>query len=130
MASLTENRNTVSLHFGAPHYTYHRVSGSVIFAGAIAAQNADGNAVPASDAAGLIVLGRAESAAASGESLDIRRGAYLYNNGTSTEALTVADIGAVAYVVDDHTVGKLGGTNKVKAGTVLDVSTDGVAVLI
>ena len=96
----------------------------------MAAQNADGKAAPASDTAGLVVLGRAEATVGAGETLVIRRGAFLFDNGTSTEALTVADIGAVCYVVDDHTVGKTGGTNKIKVGTVLDVTDDGVAVLI
>ena len=33
-------------------------------------------------------------------------------------------------MVDDHTVGKAGGTNAVPAGVVMDVTEDGVAGLI
>ena len=47
-----------------------------------------------------------------------------------SEALTQADIGADCFVCDDQTVGKIGGTNKVKAGVVLDVTPEGVAVIV
>ena len=77
-----------------------------------------------------MVLGRAETGANAGFGVLIRKGAYLCNNGEGAEALTGADIGKECFVVDDNTVGKVGGTNKVKAGTVLDVTNDGVAVLI
>ena len=130
MAALTDTRNTAELHVGGVHYSYNREAAATIYAGALAAQNADGKAVPASDAAGLVVLGRAETTANAGFGVVIRKGAFLYNNGEGSEKLTVADIGAACYVVDDNTVGKVGGTNKVKAGTVLDVTENGVAVLI
>ena len=131
MAALTEARNTRELHVGAVKYNYDReVASGTIYAGALVAQNADGTAAPASDTAGLVVLGRAEATVVAGETLVSRRGAFLFDNGTDSEALTVADIGAVCYVVDDHTVGKTGGTNQIKVGTVLEVTDDGVAVLI
>ena len=41
-----------------------------------------------------------------------------------------ATIGKDCYIVDDQTVGKIGGTNKIKAGKIIDVTADGVAVLI
>ena len=130
MAALTEGRNTTELHVGGVHYSYSREAAETIYAGALAAQNADGKAVPASDAAGLVVLGRAETGANAGFGVVIRKGAYLYNNSEGSEALTAADIGKECFVVDDNTVGKVGGTNKVKAGIVLDVTENGVAVLI
>ena len=130
MAALTEGRNTTELHVGGVHYSYSREAAATIYAGALAAQNADGKAVPASDAAGLVVLGRAETGANAGFGVVIRKGTYLYNNGEGAEALTAADIGKECFVVDDNTVGKIGGTNKVKAGIVLDVTENGVAVLI
>lgn len=135
MAALTGERNTQELHVGAVKYNYAReVASGKIYAGSLVAQNANGKAVPASDAANLVVLGRAETTAGAGESVEIRRGAFLFDNGEAktekTEQLTVADIGGTCYALDDHTVGKTGGTNKIKAGTVLDVTDDGVAVLI
>lgn len=130
MAKLTEVRNTPELHTGGVKYHYERTAGSEIFAGAIAAQNAEGLAVPAADAPGLVVLGRAENSAGAAEKAVIKKGTFLFENGEGSETLTVADIGADCFIVDDQTVGKIGGTNKVKAGVVLDVTPDGVAVII
>lgn len=130
MAKLTECRNTPELHVGGVKYSYVRTAGATVFAGALTAQNASGEAVPAADASGLIVLGRAENSAIAGEKVVIKRAAFIYDNGTDTEALTVGDIGNECFVIDDATVGKVGGTNKVKAGTVLDVTAEGVAIIL
>ena len=132
MSALSEARNTAELHVGAIHYNFERVvnDGSTVYAGAIAAQNSSGKAVPASDIANLVVLGRAEATVGAGDNLVIRTGVFLFDNGTSSEELTVADIGAAAYVVDDHTVGKVGGSNHIPVGIVIDVTADGVAVEI
>lgn len=127
MAALTQARNTIEL---LGPMSYEREAGSKIFAGSLAAQNAGGKAVPASDTAALTVLGRAENTAESGETVRIRTGKFIFENGASAEALAVTDIGATAYALDDQTVGKAGGTNKIKAGTVLDVTTAGVVVKI
>ena len=130
MSKLAENRNTPELHVGAVKYYYERTADEVIFAGSLVAQNASGNAVAAKDAANLVVLGRAENIAAAGEKIVLKKGCFLYENGTDGEALTSADIGSDCYIVDDQTVGKIGGSNKIKAGKVIDVTDDGVAVLI
>ena len=132
MAALTQARNTAELHVGALHYNFERetASGSTIYAGAIAAQNSSGKAVGASDTANLVVLGRAEGTVTEGVKALIRTGVFLFDNGTSSEELTAADIGGAAYVVDDHTVGKVGGTNHIPAGIVIDVTAEGVAVEI
>lgn len=132
MSALTQARNTAELHVGALHYNFERVvnDGSTVYAGAIAAQNSSGKAVPASDTADLVVLGRAEATVGAGDNLVIRTGVFLFDNGTSSEELTAADIGAAAYVVDDHTVGKVGGSNHIPVGIVIDVTADGVAVEI
>ena len=132
MAALSQERNTAELHVGAIHYNFERevASDNTVYAGAIAAQNSSGKAVPASDTANLVVLGRAEATVGAGGNLVIRTGVFLFDNGTSSEELTAADIGAAAYVVDDHTVGKVGGTNHIPAGIVIDVTADGVAVEI
>ena len=132
MSALTEARNTAELHVGAIHYNFERTvnDSATVYAGAIAAQNSSGKAVPASDAASLVVLGRAEATVAAGGKALIRTGVFLFDNGTSSEELTAADIGAAAFIVDDHTVGKVGGTNKIPAGIVIDVTAEGVAVEI
>ena len=132
MAALSQARNTAELHVGALHYNFERevASDNTVYAGGIVAQNSSGKAVPASDAANLVVLGRAEGTVGAGGKVVIRTGVFLFDNGTSSEELTAADIGAAAYIVDDHTVGKVGGTNKIPAGIVVDVTADGVAVEI
>ena len=132
MSALTQARNTVELHVGATHYNFERevASDNTVYAGGIAAQNSSGKAVPASDTANLVVLGRAEATVGAGEKVLIRTGVFVFDNGTSSEELTTADIGSAAYIVDDHTVGKVGGTNKIPAGIVIDVTADGVAVEI
>lgn len=132
MAALSQERNTAELHVGAIHYNFERevASDNTVYAGGIAAQNSSGKAVPASDTANLVVLGRAEATVGAGGNLVIRTGVFLFDNGTSSEELTAADIGAAAFIVDDHTVGKVGGTNHIPAGIVVDVTADGVAVEI
>ena len=132
MAALSQARNTAELHVGALHYNFERevASDNTVYAGGIVAQNSSGKAVPASDTANLVVLGRAEATVGAGGKTVIRTGVFLFDNGTSSEELTAADIGAAAYIVDDHTVGKVGGTNHIPAGIVVDVTADGVAVEI
>ena len=132
MAALTQARNTAELHVGAIHYNFERevASGSTVYAGSIAAQNSSGKAVPAADTASLVVLGRAEKTVGGGGNALIRTGVFLFDNGTSSEELAAADIGSAAYIVDDHTVGKAGGTNHIPAGIVIDVTDEGVAVEI
>ena len=132
MSALTQARNTAELHVGAIHYNFERevASDSTVYAGGIAAQNSSGKAVSASDTANLVVLGRAERTVGTGENVLIRTGVFLFDNGTSSEELTAADIGGAAFIVDDHTVGKVGGTNHIPAGIVVDVTAEGVAVEI
>lgn len=130
MAKLTECRNTPELCVNAVKYSYKRTAGAAILAGALVAQDSAGLVVPAGDAANLNVLGRAENSAAAGENVVIKRAVFLYDNAADAEALSVSDIGKDCFALDDATVGKIGGTNKVKAGTVLDVTAEGVAVII
>ncbi len=132
MAALSQARNTAELHVGALHYNFERevASDNTVYAGGIAAQNSSGKAVPASDTANLVVLGRAEATVGAGGKALIRTGVFLFDNGTRSEELTAADIGSAAFIVDDHTVGKVGGTNKIPAGIVVDVTGEGVAVEI
>ena len=130
MSKLSENRNTPELHVDAVKYHYERTADGEIYAGSLVGQNSAGNAVAAADTANLVVLGRAENSAVAGEKVVAKKGCFLFENGEGSEALSVADIGKDCYIVDDQTVGKIGGTNKIKAGKVIDVTADGVAVLI
>ena len=125
MAALTKNRSTPER---VPALRQFESAGE-IYAGALVALNSSGKAVPASDTAGLRVLGRAETRAKTGEMVTVRSGCFLFKNGSSTAALATADTGGVCYVIDDQTVGKTGGTNSIAAGLVYDVENRGVWVL-
>ena len=54
---------------------------------------------------------------------------FKYDNGTSTEALALTELNKTVYVIDDHTVGKVGGTNKVPAGVLRDIDSDGQIIV-
>ena len=129
MSALTEARNTPEL-CGRMSYEREVAASKKVYAGSIVAQNSSSKAQPAADAASTVILGRAANTAEAGETVKIETGIFLYDNGTSSAALAATDIGATAYVVDDHTVGKTGGTNSVVAGVVIDVTADGVWVRI
>lgn len=111
---------------------YPVAAATTIYAGTIICLDASGNAKPAANTAGLRVIGRAEddvdnSAGAAGDlKVNIRREIFRWNN-SATNVLAAADKGKLCYVEDDNTVGSTG-TNKVIAGRVHDVDTDGVWV--
>jgi exosome complex RNA-binding protein Csl4 len=108
-------------------------SNATIFAGAMVAVNTSGYAVPASDTAGLRVVGRAEesvdNSGTAGDgalSIAVRRGVFRWENG---DTLTIADVGNLAYVEDDQTVQTAASaTHDVVAGIIIDVDSDGAWV--
>ena len=121
MSALTQSRDTIERVPSVRRF----VAGAAIHCGALVAVNADGEAVPASDSAGLKVVGRAEHSAAEDATILVRTGCFAYD-GTG---ITRADLGATVYVVDDQTVAKSGGTNSIVAGHVFDVDEDGVWII-
>lgn len=121
MASLTADRNTeyslgdlLSLPVAA---------GSRVFAGALVCSDADGYAVRASDAAGLVFEGVATAQAdnRTGGDGDVRvvvrrRGRYRFDSASS---LDQSALSAQVYAVDDHTVGAAGDVaNSVGVGVI------------
>jgi hypothetical protein len=104
---------------------------AVIHQGALIALLA-GYAEPGSAATGLVAVGRAEeSVDATGlangvAKVKVRRGIFKWKN-KADDLLTIADVGATAYVVDDETVCKTA-TGKSAAGKVIQVDSDGVWV--
>lgn len=131
MAALTGARNTREVYCNS--LCIHRIKnkGSQdVHLGGICAIDSSGNVVPASDTEGLVVIGRAEAVVPEGKII-VKSGVFIYNNGTSTEALGAGDINKKVYIVDDQTVGKIGGTKKIVAGVLRDIiSTTEVAVEI
>lgn len=134
MTALTGNRNTPRREDRT--IEEHPVKGGVeIFAGALVCLDASGWAVPGATATGLIALGRAEkrrAAASNGAvTVPIRRGVFCFANSGSTDAITRAEIGDPAYIVDDQTVAKTNGSGtRSAAGTIRDVDAQGVWVEI
>lgn len=105
-----------------------------IQAGALVCANASGYAVNGTAIAGLTALGRAEqtidnSAGAAGdERIDVCPGIFRWNNASSGDAVTLADLGRHAWIVDNQTVGRTPSANRSPAGVVVDVDGDGVWV--
>ncbi len=103
---------------------------TLIYAGTLVARDAAGRAVPASDTAGLRVVGRAaqtvdNSTGSAGDlSINIEPGVFKYAN-SATNAVDADDVGKLAVVEDDNTVAETS-TSKVAAGRVVEVASDGV----
>ena len=87
--------------------------------------------IPAKTATGKTVVGFATAPAKGGEKVNIERGVIDFDNSTSSDAITVAEIGKDCYVVDDQTVAKTDGSKtRSVAGKVSDVSDGRVWVKI
>ncbi|MGC9368704.1 MAG: hypothetical protein ACP5DX_04095 [Paracoccaceae bacterium] len=133
MTALTADRNT-------PRSQGDDRSGAVgaattIYAGALVMRNATGYLVEGQTATGLVGVGRAEervdnSAGADGDlNVTYRPGIYRFANSAGADEITIAEIGAKAYAVDDQTVAKTDGTaTRSPAGIIDDVDANGVWV--
>ena len=126
MAALTQDRPT-------PEREGRLVSdplaaNAVVFAGALYVLDAAGNATPATAAAAnpvrAVALARA-SQPHGDQRVEGALGVFRFDNDGG--AITRADIGSDAFVVDDQTVAK---TGTAKAGVVVDVDEAGVWVRI
>ncbi|TAN59652.1 hypothetical protein EPN18_10140 [bacterium] len=119
--ALTEDRDT-SMREGVFH-SFGAGANSKIFAGSIGAVNAAGYAVPASDTAGLRVVGRVDSRVDNTGGADgaltvvMREGVFKF----AGSGLTSADVGKQCYVVDDQTISVSSTVNNVFAGTIIAV---------
>jgi hypothetical protein len=129
--SLTADRDT-------PHrYKERKVemkmaAATTIYMGHLVCADADGNAVAASDAAGLFMFGRAEEqvanpGAAGAKVIPVAKGVFkLLGSG-----ITQANVGDDATVVDSETVGLAGATtHDIIVGRIEQVDSDGVWVAI
>jgi hypothetical protein len=106
----------------------------LIYGGAIVCRNAAGHAVKGATALGLRGAGIAQervdnSAGGAGDvSINVREGAYRVDN-SAADPVTIADIGSIAYVVDDHTVARTNGLGtRSPAGTICGVDSQGVII--
>lgn len=102
-----------------------------LYAGQLICANASGFAAPAADTANFIILGRAEETvdntggSAGDKSIRVTKGVFKWANAASTPAVVQGDIGRTAYVSDDQTVARTGGSNNVVAGVIDEIDADG-----
>lgn len=130
MAALTTDRNTPQRAGAIVNDPV--AAAAVIYAGALYALDASGNAVRATaggNAARAVATERADNSAGAAGAIGVRgeRGTFRFGNGTAAAALGRADIGATAFVIDDQTVGK---TGTAAAGKVVDIEDGDVWVAV
>jgi hypothetical protein len=135
MAALSADRNTVRR--SGDRFSRPVEAGAKIYAGALVCLNAAGNAVPGSVSTTLVAQGRANAqvdntgGAAGALTVEVLPGIYRWDNSAAGDAIAQANIGANAYIVDDHTVALTsGGNTRSVAGQIVDVDANGVWVRI
>ncbi len=108
---------------------------AAIFTGAILMRNASGFLVEGQTATDLVGVGVSETTIDNSEGADGdalvrgRTGTFRFENSTAADEITIADIGRVAFAVDDQTVAKTdGGATRSPAGIIDDVDAGGVWV--
>lgn len=106
---------------------------TTVWNGSLVANNAAGALIPASDTAGITVVGVAQRkmANATGAAAKVipagkvAAGVYKFFT-TGGNALTIVDVGKNAFVLDDQTVVRTAGTtNAIVAGVVDSIDPDG-----
>ena len=109
--------------------------GETIYQGGIVARNAAGYLVAAATAVGLVGVGRADEMAVNNSGSDgevtlrYKRGCFRYANSAGADEITTADIGEIAFIVDDQTVALTDDTGaRSPAGTIDGV--DGLGVWV
>jgi len=109
--------------------------GAKIYAGSLVMKNAAGYAVPGSEAAGCLGLGRANetvdnTAGQNGDlTVDVDKGVFRFKNSADADLITIADRGNDCFIVDDETVAKTSSNgDRSVAGKVFDVDAAGVWV--
>ncbi len=134
MSALTKDRNTIFKHRG-PVVPFKVNGGSKIYAGALVAVDAQGYLLPASDTAGLKVVGIADEQVDNTDGADgdvsclvvTEAIAHFKNDGNVAQA----NVGGDCTVSDDQTVSVAATTvNDIVAGKVVSIESDGVFVKV
>lgn len=129
MAATTTDRNTPALYIQRELSPVPLATGAVIPAGVIVCLNAAGEAVNGSDTAGLIAWGRSAHRAdqtAGDTQIVCERGVFLWGNNAG--AIVAADVGKLAFIVDNQTVTDAATTNNIGVGYIEEVTAAGVAI--
>lgn len=139
MTALAAARDTIRLGQDAvpPQLAVPIAASTKLYEGGLCCISA-GYAVPGSAAAGLIAAGRSRrtydnSAGAAGDiTAELERGIFRYDNSASTDAITQADVGKLAYIVDDATVARTDGGAAARsvAGPIVAIDSVGVYVQV
>lgn len=112
------------------------MSNVTVYAGSLVCKNSSGHVVVGSASTTLIALGvatetKTNSGSAGSTSVRYRQGCFRFNNSSAGDAITIADVGADCYIVDDEQVAKTnGGSTRSRAGKIVDVDSSGVFVLV
>jgi hypothetical protein len=104
---------------------YKAEASQTFYNGAMVAKNSSGYLVPAATTAGLRVVGVCDlgnknsvlSSSTQGDTvINVRSGIFAMKSGTSTDAVTIADLENDVYVLDDQTISRLPGSGRAIAG--------------
>lgn len=126
MTALTSDRDTVRRN--GEKFVFE--AAATVYAGGMVCLNADGKLVPASVTAGLTpVVGVAQRKGLAGERVVVRRDVFAFD-AAPDDAPTLAQVGSPCYASDDCTVKKSPAENAPVAGTVFDVTDEGVWIKI
>lgn len=135
MAALTQDRQTPRR--ASHEFSFPVEAATKIYGGALVCINSSGRATKGAVSTTLKCVGVADAladnstGAAGAINVKTKRGTYKFGNSASSDLITLADIGASAYIVDDQTVAKTnGGSTRSVAGTIRDVESDGVWIEI
>lgn len=117
---------------------YYAMGDDIIYKGGLVVLNSDGYAEAGSTAAdhnqcvGVAIETVDNAGGSNGDkSVHAQAGVWHFGNSASSDEITVDDIGAVCYVVDDETVAKTSDSNaRSAAGKVMGVDANGVWVLV
>lgn len=104
---------------------YKAAASQTFYNGAMVAKNTAGYLVPAATTAGLTVVGVCDldnqnslvtDGVAGSSSVKVKSGIFAMVNGSSTDAVTIADLEELVYVLDDQTISRLPGAGRPVAG--------------
>ncbi|MDE4175795.1 hypothetical protein PXK01_16655 [Phaeobacter sp. PT47_59] len=133
MTALTSDRNTPQAI--GDNKVGKAAAAVQIFAGAIVMRTATGYLTKGQTALNLVAVGRAhvhvDNRLGADGSLDVLYdpGTFRFANSAGADEVTMADIGQMAFVVDDQTVAKTDGTGtRSRAGFIENVDAQGVWV--
>lgn len=118
MSALVEGIQPRRYGLGAPtKYSLDIAANTVIPCGSLVCKDATGNCVNGTATAALVTVGVATATvdntggAAAAKQVPVEGGVFGFQNSTSTDAITKADLFNDCYVVDNQTVAKTSNTN-------------------